>query len=93
MTKNDTYTDGTERLPRYSRPRVEKYTRGTREGGSEEQERVAVVRDKTVLTGTLTGDGTEEVTHKQTLANFPASHAYNVMQALADEFNCEVQER
>ncbi|PCR88635.1 hypothetical protein [Natrinema ejinorense] len=59
----------------------------------EDQERVKVIRDRTVLTGTLTGEGTSEMTHEQTLADFPATHAYNVMHALADHFNCEVVER
>lgn len=84
--------DGVERtrLPKYGEPRVERYTR---EGWEEDQERVKVVREKTVRTGTLTGDGTAEHTIEQTLADFPEAHDYNVLRALADEFNVRLEER
>jgi len=59
----------------------------------EDQERVKIVRDKTVRTGTLTDEGTSQMTHEETLADFPATHAYSVMHALAEHFNCEVNER
>lgn len=83
-------TTSAPRLPRYSKPRLEEYTR---EGLEEDQTRVKVVRDKTVRTGTLTGEGITEVTVEETLADFPAGNAYHVMHALADHFNCEVSER
>lgn len=78
------------RLPRYGNPRVEEYTR---EGHKEDQERVKVVRKKTVLTGSLTGEGTSETTIEETLADFPAGNAYHVMCALAEHFNSEVVEK
>ena len=82
--------DGLSRTPRYSSPRVKVYTR---EGMEEDQERVKIVRSKTVLTGTLTGTGTTETKIEETLADMPAGNAYLVMRALADHFNCEVEER
>lgn len=73
--------------PTYFSPRVEEYTR---EGMEEDQERVKVVRAKNVRCGTLTGEGTTTRRFDETLADMPAGNAYNVMQALADHFNCEV---
>ncbi|MDS0280055.1 hypothetical protein NDI85_19915 [Halomicroarcula sp. S1AR25-4] len=78
------------RLPKRGDPRVEEYTR---EGMEEDQERVKVVRPVTERQPTLTGDGPEPVTRTVTLADFPAGNAWNVMQALADHFNCTVEER
>jgi len=78
------------RLPKRGSPRVEEYTRN---GMDEDQERVRIVRPITERHGTLTGDGPETVTRDQKLADFPATNAWNVMQALADHFNCEVTER
>ena len=78
------------RAPRYSSPTAKTYTR---EGFEEDQERVKVVRSKTVQTGTLTGTGMTETAVEETLADMPAGNAYNVMRALAEHFNCEVNPR
>ena len=82
-------TDRT-RTPRYGKARVENYTR---EGMGEDQERVKIVRPKTVRTGTLKGEGVAERTVEQKLADFPGKNAYNVLKALVDEFNVHLEER
>lgn len=90
MTDTDASGVNRARFPKYGAPRVERYTR---EGWEEDQERVKVVRSKTILHPTLTGDGPTEHTVEQTLADFPATHAYDVLCALADEFNTRLEER
>lgn len=82
--------DANARLSKYSSPRMETYTR---KGLEDDQERVKIVRDKTVQTGTLKGHGTTEATLEETLADMPAGNAYEVMHALADYFNCKVTEQ
>lgn len=93
MSKDDAPDDAgvsRNRYPRYSNPRAKEYVR---EGFEESQKRVKVVRSKTFLTGTLTGDGTSEMTVEENLADFPAGNAYEVLTALADQFNVRLEEQ
>lgn len=78
---------GGAHIPEYGQPKVERYTK---KGYEEDQERIKVVRPKTVLAGTLTGKGPVERTTTETLADFRAGKEYQIMMALADHMDCEV---